>query len=523
MFAQDNALQFVKYLESLTGNELNGVKYAVFGCGNKDWHSTFHRIPKLVHDTIRARGGEALVELGVSDVSAGNPMSDFETWLDNILLPELKKLSPKAGDALDIDNIPEIDADVSTGDRVAILHQDLHVGTVKDVKVLTAAGEQPEKRHMEVELPPHSTYECGDYLAILPQSPEANVRDVLSHFRLPNDATIVLKSRIFSLPLNTSLSVADLLRNYFELAKPATRRAISLSLKHTQDEPTRKQLSAWLADEEQFQQQVTVQRLSVFDLLKTFPSINMPFPSFLSLLPPLSIRQYSISSSPLRDPNTCTITYSVITGEKTSNTPFYGVATTFLSILKPGDKIQIATRRTAKPIFRLPLDAENTPLLMFAAGTGFAPFRGFIEQRATQLAANPNAKIAPAHLFLGCRSATRDRLYADLIDEWSKAGAVNVYYSFSREPEHSEGCKYVPDRMLKEADVIAAAWQAGARAYVCGNRAFAQSVGVAARSVVEETLAARKSEEGWSDAEVEKRQETIFATFGERAADDVFD
>ena len=520
----DNALQFVQWLENMEGNQLEGVKFGVYGCGHRDWHATFHRIPQLVNDALKAHGGNQIAEIGLSDVSQGNPMADFETWLDKTFLPELKKISPKSDDPSTATALADVEADISTGERVATLHHDLQVGTVKDVQVLTVPGQKSEKRHMEVELPPGSTYECGDYLAVLPQSPEANVRAVMAHFKLPSDATIMLKSKAFSpLPLNTSLSVADVLRNYYELAKPATRRALTLSMKYTSDKSVGRQLSGLLNDEKQFRAEVTDACLSVFDLLVKYPQIEMPFPTFLSLLPPLSIRQYSISSSPLRNLETCTITYSVVTNDKDTERPFYGVATTYLSTLKPGDRIQVATRRTAKQAFRLPLDAESTPLLMFAAGTGLAPFRGFIEQRAIQLEANPNAKLAPAHAFVGCRHSERDRLYAEQMDEWAKAGAVTLHYSFSQEPEKSDGCKHVSDRMLKEADLISSAWMAGARAYTCGNRGFAESVGAATESIVDRRLEARKAESGWTSKQKEDRKAAIFGSFNERAADDVFD
>jgi cytochrome P450/NADPH-cytochrome P450 reductase len=449
-------------------------------------------------------------------------MADFETWLDKTLLPELKKLSPTGNEADGA--MPDVEADVATGDRVATLHQDMQVGTVKNVQVLTAKGEQPEKRHTEVELPADFAYECGDCLAVLPQSPEANLRAVMAHVKLPNDATITLKSKVFSpLPLDTSISVADLLRNYYELAKPTTRRGLSLALRYCNDENSKKQLSALLEDEARFNKEITESQSSIFDALQKYPGIEMPFPTFLSLLPPLSARQYSISSSPLANKGTCTITYSIVTDESNPDRPFYGVATTFLSTLKVGDRIQVATRPTAKATFRLPLDAENTPLLMFGAGTGHAPFRGFIEQRAIQLAANSKTKLAPAYLFLGCRHSKRDRLYADQMDMWAQLGAVALLYAFSQEPEKSDGCRHVDDRMWKEEETLVEAWTANARAYVCGNRAIAESVKHTAREIVEQRIALRRQTESWSNVEVEKRKKEIFGLFADRAADDVFD
>ena len=178
---------------------------------------------------MRARGAEPIADMGISDVSEGNVIGDFETWLDHLLWPALQKDIPAASTG------PEdvmVEAEVSTKERATRLRQDVQVGTVKDVKVLTAPGE-PQKYHMEISLPPESCYECGDYLAVLPQNPEMNVRKVMAHFELPWDATVILKSESFApLPLQTTLSVSELLRNYYELSQPATQRVCISKLLH---------------------------------------------------------------------------------------------------------------------------------------------------------------------------------------------------------------------------------------------------------------------------------------------------
>ena len=230
----DNALQFVQWLQTLKAGELKGVQYAVFGCGDSNWHSSYHRIPRLVDKALGEHGASAITDIGLCDVQQGNPMADYEAWADKYLLPKLKILAPHGSDS---GAAVDLEAEISVGDRVTALHQDLQVGAVRNVQVLTADEEQSEKRHMELELPPGSIYECGDYLAILPQSPEANVRAILAHFEMPIDATITFKSKVFSpMPLNTPLGVAGLLRNYYELSKPATKRGLILAARYTSDD-----------------------------------------------------------------------------------------------------------------------------------------------------------------------------------------------------------------------------------------------------------------------------------------------
>ena len=160
---------------------------------------------------------------------------------------------------------------------------------------------------------------------------------------------------------------------------------------------------------------------------------------------------------------------------------------------------------------------------MFCAGTGLAPFRGFVQQRAELLKASvaggKPVSLAPAMLFVGCRSATRDRLYADEIDEWAKAGAVDVRYAFSREAEHpmAKGCRYVQERMLKDKEDVYEMWGRGAKVYVCGSPALAESVREAAKVLVKERWEAKGRE-----VEEEMLRKWFQEKRGERFVTDVF-
>jgi len=202
---------------------LDGVKFAVFGAGHRDWHTTYHKIPKLINQMMIDAGAQPLAEMGLTDVANGNnSRADFEAWLDTHLWPSLR--TKKQVSLARAASFKEIDAELSTSDRTTALQQDLQLGTVKSVRNLVADGE-PCKKHMEIALPHGMTYECGDYLAILPQSPESVVREILAHFKLTADASITLRSKVFQpLPLDLPLSVAEVLRNYYELSHPATKR-----------------------------------------------------------------------------------------------------------------------------------------------------------------------------------------------------------------------------------------------------------------------------------------------------------
>src|SRR5260370_17151251 len=125
----------------------------------------------------------------------------------------------------------------------------------------------------------------------------------------------------------------------------------------------------------------------------------------LSLLAP---RSYSISSSPAGDPSRCSSTVGVVEGPASSGHGVYkGICSNYLASRRDGETVQ-ATVRETKAGFRLPED-PSVPIIMVGPGTGLAPFRGFLQERAALKA--KGAKLGPAMLFFACRHPAQDFLY----------------------------------------------------------------------------------------------------------------
>ena len=76
----DNAGQFVEWLINLQGDELNEVRFAVFGCGNSDWVQTYQRIPTLCDEALGKHGGKRLLERGEGDASQGSFFGVFDEF-----------------------------------------------------------------------------------------------------------------------------------------------------------------------------------------------------------------------------------------------------------------------------------------------------------------------------------------------------------------------------------------------------------------------------------------------------------
>ena len=77
----DNAAHFVNWLENVQdASAFAGIKFGVFGCGNRDWVNTYQRVPKLVDELLGAHGGVRLVERGEGDAAAAEFFEVFDEW-----------------------------------------------------------------------------------------------------------------------------------------------------------------------------------------------------------------------------------------------------------------------------------------------------------------------------------------------------------------------------------------------------------------------------------------------------------
>ena len=463
----DNAAHFVHWLESLIGTEAEGVNYAVFGCGHHDWSATFQRIPSLIDSLLEKRGAKRLAQKGSADAAEGDIFNDFDAWEDSIFWPAMAK---EYGGTTDSEISSErLDVQISTQHRSSHLRQDVQEASVVETGLLTSLG-VPAKRHIEIKLPKGLTYRTGDYLAILPLNPPESVQRVMRHFSLAPDAALTITSREEStLPTGVPISAIDVFTSYLELLQPAPKRNLNALIKETKDQETKDALLA-IFDAHQSDNE----RLSVLEILERHKSISISIGAFIAMLPPMRIRQYSISSSPLWRPDSVTLTYGVLDDKAFSGMGrFKGVGSNFLASLQKGDKLQVAVKASSQT-FHLPSDVENTPIIMLAAGTGFAPFRGFIQERAMQIEAG--RKLPPAMLFIGCRHPDQDELYKSELAHWEQIGAVDVRRAYSKSQDQSDGCKYVQERLWNDRKDVVEIFEQGAKVYICGGHAFGDGI-----------------------------------------------
>ncbi|MEV5540006.1 hypothetical protein AB0L13_24430 [Saccharopolyspora shandongensis] len=193
-------------------------------------------------------------------------------------------------------------------------------------------------------------------------------------------------------------------------------------------------------------------------------------------------RHYSISSSPTADPRHADLMVSLLQGPARSGRgEFRGTGSGYLNAVRPGDTV-LARVQPCREAFRIGTDV---PVVMIAAGTGLAPFRGAIADRRGLV--EGGARLAPALCYFGCDAADADYLHAAELAAAESAGAVAVRPVFSEAPVG--GHRFVQHRIAAEADEVWNLLQAGAKIYVCGDgNRMAPGVRDAFRAVYRERI-----------------------------------
>jgi cytochrome P450/NADPH-cytochrome P450 reductase len=474
----DNAAAFCRWISSADPDAARGVVYSVFGCGSTEWATTYQAVPTLLDEQLEAHGAERAEPRGEGN-AAGDFDAAYRAWHGSVWAQLVTAL-----------DLPvEVAAAAPTGPRLSITLTNRQVtnpvivsyaarpAQVRTNRELLSAGPGglPERstRHIEVALPAGVSYRAGDHLGVLPRNNIDLIRRVIARFALDAGQylTIVPTSGTHThLPIDEPTPLLGVLASCVELQDVATREDIAVLARYTDDPEQQAALEAMTGDDEasqtRYREEVLARNRSVLSLLEQYPACAVPFAEYLDMLSPLRPRYYSISSSPRVSPHSCSITAGVVRGPaRCGSGTFTGVSSGHLAQL-PADGTVFVFVREPTIAFRPPEDPQ-VPMIMVGSGTGLAPFRGFLEDRAAQR--EQGAPVARSLLFFGCRTSLTDLLYADELRAYEDQGLVRVENAFSREP--GQPGRYVQEAILDCADEVWELLRGGAVVLVCGNAA----------------------------------------------------
>ena len=189
-------------------------------------------------------------------------------------------------------------------------------------------------------------------------------------------------------------------------------------------------------------------------------------------LRPQAQRLYSIASSRKRVGDEAHLTVDVLRYQAHGH-PHLGAASAFLADLDEGAQVPVYIEPNER--FRVPADASRD-IIMIGPGTGIAPFRGFVQERAETGAAGRN------WLFFGAQHFNTGFLYQV---EWQDALQRKELHRLDLAFSRDQAAKvYVQDRLRERGAELYAWLQGGAHLYVCGSIAMGKDVHAALLDVV---------------------------------------
>ncbi|EFO27526.2 FAD binding domain-containing protein [Loa loa] len=477
----DNAQEFYQHVLN-TDLNLTGVNFAVFGLGNKTY-GHFNEIAKYFNRRMEEFGATRIYSLGLGDDDR-NLEEDFMRWregfwsaITNIFGWEIAETGSLRQYRLEI--VEDFSVKLFTGEygrlgsfekqRPPFNQKNPFIATVNINRELHDMKSDRSCRHIEFIISEaRMRYEVGDHLGVFPTNDPVFVEelgqlldaDMDLRFSLVNLDEENLKKNPFPCPC----TVRTAFTHYVDICAPVKSNVLKALASFTSAEDEKERLLLLSTANEQglkeYGNYIQKERRSIIDILRAFPTCKPPVDYVLELLPRLQPRYYSISSSSKYDRELLAITV-VVTRYMIGNRLVKGVCTNFLLQKGEGSKVPIFVRKST---MRLPHRLE-TPVIMIGPGTGFAPFRGFLQERSFQK--KQGQGIGPMILYYGCRHPEQDYIYEEELKKFIEDGVLSeLHTAFSRVTAKKI---YVQDEIWKSREAIWRAVEDGANIFICGD------------------------------------------------------
>nr|WP_321408747.1 flavodoxin domain-containing protein [uncultured Carboxylicivirga sp.] len=420
------AEELYKVLDTKRVGDLSGVNFSVIALGDSSYKK-FCQVGLDFHDRLISRGAKPLAEAVLLDV-------DFLDQLETVVAGTLDLFG-----SINTVSKPQISsktAIVPSGNKI-------HQAEVLNKVNLNGRGSKKETYHIELSLEDSGLeYEPGDALEVFAINNEELVNQIITKLGLDKNQQVQIKDE--------TVSLADALKYHREIT------IVTL--------PVIKKLSAYVNESDLDTLLDNIDELDVylegcdlFDVITDYDfklNAQQLVDSLRSFMP----RAYSISSAQSEVGDEVHLTVGAVRYEKNDRL-HEGACSVFLADrIEVEEKVGVRVKRNEG--FKLP--EQDKSIIMIGPGTGIAPFRSFIQERAEQGAVGKN------WLIYGDQHFETDFLYQT---EWLKHrsnGVINqIDVAFSRDQEEKV---YVQHRLLQKSNEVYKWLEDGAYIYVCGDK-----------------------------------------------------
>lgn len=345
-------------------------------------------------------------------------------------------------------------------------HRDLPVAaTLIESRRLNQPGAEKATQHIAFKLVEPLEFAPGDSLGVWPMNNPEEVELIIAILKGRGSDTVQLGA-------DEPVSVRDALLWRRDLRLP-TEELFRLLSDNAKDYADRTWL-AKLAEDDTRAPDHGVH--DVLDCLMEFRSARPPLRDFVRALGSAQPRMYSIASSPKAYPGEVHLTVGLVEYKFIEHN-YRGLGSSYL-----GGQLQLDRR--AKVFvqkahgFALPADPEVS-IIMIGPGTGVAPFRAFLQERALTQAKGRN------WLFFGNPKFNEDFLYREELEALVESRTLTrLSTAFSRDQADKI---YVQHRMLEEGAELWRWLEGGSHIYVCGDaKRMATDVDLALQQIAQQ-------------------------------------
>ena len=430
----EEAVALHKFLFSKKAPKLDNTAFAVFGLGDSSYEF-FCQSGKDFDSKLAELGAERLLDRVDTDVEY-QPAA--QAWRERIV-EVLKSRAPASSGAIPQTALGAVNDITSTPyTKEAPLVASLSVN-----QKITGRNSQKDVRHLEIDLGDSGLrYQPGDALGVWYQNDPALVEELVGLLWLNGDEPVEVDGKTLALRdalqwhFELTVNTATIVENYATLTRAET-------------------LQGLIGDKNKLQHYASI--TPIVDMVRFAPA-QLDAAQLIGLLRPLTPRLYSIASSQAETENEVHITVGVVRYDVEGRARAGGASSFLADRVEEDGEVRVFIEHNDN--FRLPANPE-TPVIMIGPGTGIAPFRAFMQQRAADGASGKN------WLFFGNPHFTEDFLYQVEWQNYVKDGLLNrIDLAWSRDQKEKI---YVQDKLREQGAELWRWINDGAHIYVCGD------------------------------------------------------
>ncbi|HCT9585478.1 TPA: NADPH-dependent assimilatory sulfite reductase flavoprotein subunit [Raoultella ornithinolytica] len=468
----EEAVALHKFLFSKKAPKLEGTAFAVFGLGDTSYEF-FCQSGKDFDSRLAELGAERLLDRVDADVEYQPAAAEWRARVVEVL----KSRAPVAAPAQGAPSGAVNDIHSSPYTKEAPLTATLAVN-----QKITGRDSEKDVRHIEIDLADSGLcYQPGDALGVWYQNDPALVKELVELLWLKGDEPVTVDGK--TLPLAEALewhfeltvNTANIVENYATLTRSET-------------------LLPLVGDKAQLQHYAAT--TPIVDMVRFSPA-QLDADALIGLLRPLTPRLYSIASSQAEVESEVHITVGAVRYDIEGRARAGGASSFLADRVEEDGEVRVFIEHNDN--FRLPANPQ-TPVIMIGPGTGIAPFRAFMQQRAADGAEGKN------WLFFGNPHFTEDFLYQVEWQRYVKEGVLSrIDLAWSRDQQQKV---YVQDKLREQGAELWRWINDGAHIYVCGDaNRMAKDVEQTLLEVIAEfgAMDAEAADEFLSELRVERR------------------